>query len=178
MLSNTQHSYGLISKLLHWLNALLVLLLLAVGSYMVELSDEDVWYYRCLDFHQALGIFVWLLFWLSLIWRFVSPPPQALPEARLWAKFLRRLVHGAFKIILLVQPVLGYLFITSWGDPIEIYGMFEIPSVSQFSKDVREWLIDAHAYLAYFFAALLILHIAAALIQQFFLHKPVLKRMF
>ena len=45
---NTPDDYGLISKLLHWLIAAVMIGLIGVGWYMVQLSDEDVLYWRLL----------------------------------------------------------------------------------------------------------------------------------
>ena len=46
---NTEQDYGLISKILHWLIALIMISLIAIAWYMVRLSDEDVLYWRLLD---------------------------------------------------------------------------------------------------------------------------------
>jgi len=177
MLTNNQHTYGSISKLLHWLTAVLVIALLIIGSYMVGLSDEDIWYYRSLDLHQITGIVVWLLMWLTLLWRLITPPPQTLLTVGTWINRLRWLVHNLLKLMILIQPVLGYLFATSWGDPIEVYELFEIPALTEFSKRTSELIIDAHAYLAYSIAALITLHVLATLKHHFIDRDAVLKRM-
>jgi cytochrome b561 len=66
-----------------------------------------------------------------------------------------------------VLPLLGYLFAVSQGDPISVYGLFEIPSLVELDKSGADAVIDAHAFLAYGVAVLVVVHISAALKHHF-----------
>ncbi|KAB2838187.1 MAG: cytochrome b, partial [Burkholderiales bacterium] len=63
---------------LHWLAALLIIGGFALGLSMVDLpfSPQRIKYY---SWHKWIGISVWLLAVLRLLWRLVSPPPPLLP---------------------------------------------------------------------------------------------------
>ncbi len=177
MFTNNRHSYGSISKSLHWLSAALVIGLLILGHYITGLDNEKAWYYQCLDLHQTTGIVIWLLICLTLLWRLVTAPPQALPETSPWLNQLRWLVHNLLKLSLFIQPILGYLSVTSHGDPIEIYELMEIPALIELSKSSSELIVDLHTYLAYSLAALIMLHALAALKHHYIDRDNVLKRM-
>ncbi|MEJ2417556.1 MAG: cytochrome b/b6 domain-containing protein, partial [Exilibacterium sp.] len=60
-LGNTQTQYGLVTILLHWIIAILVIGLFALGLYMTDLTYYDPWYRKGPDLHRSLGIIVALL---------------------------------------------------------------------------------------------------------------------
>jgi len=72
-------TYTPIAKGLHWLMAVLILGLLALGLYMSDLplSPQKLQLY---SWHKWAGVTVFLLVWLRLAWRVTHRPP-ALPEA-------------------------------------------------------------------------------------------------
>ena len=52
---NTPEKYGIVSIFLHWLVALAIFGLFALGWYMVDLSYYDRWQNLSLTAHRALG---------------------------------------------------------------------------------------------------------------------------
>ena len=59
---NTHDEFGLISKALHWLIAVIMITLIVIGWYASGLDDETVLYWRMLDLHITLGLAMLLLF--------------------------------------------------------------------------------------------------------------------
>ena len=177
MIKNSQTRYGVVAKLLHWAIAAAMIALIAIGWYMVGLSNESIWYYRALDFHQTLGLCVLSLFVVKVIWLFASPNPSFVSSLQPWQRYAATSVHALFVIAIGLIPVSGYLFATSLGDPIPVYNVFEIPGIVRLSKSVSDWVIDFHAYYAYTCAGLIILHSLAALKHHFVDKDNTLKRM-
>ena len=177
MIKNDNQHYSFISRSLHWLIASAMIILIAVGWYMTGLSNENIWYYRALDFHQVLGLCVLLLFFVKITWLFVSPNPGFIASVAQWQRYIARTVHTFFVIAMAVIPLTGYVFATSVGDPIPVYNLFEIPGVLTLSKQASEWVIDIHAYSAYTCAALAVLHILVALKHHFVDRDKTLLRM-
>jgi len=174
--AQNQH-YSPVSKLLHWSIALFVIIQIPLGVYMVTLSNEDIWYYRCLDLHQLIGVSLLMLVAASILWRFVTPTPKALPTITRIQNAAAKTTHVTLSLILLIQPLLGYLFVTAWGDPLEIYAILKIPAITELNKDTSEKVIDIHAYLAYTLATLGAIHVIASL-KHHYIHKNlILKRM-
>jgi len=177
MLYNTPSRYGVVSKWLHWANAVLMLPMIGVGYYMTTLSDEDPLYFRLLDLHQVVGILIFCLFVLKGAWRFASPNPDlslVSQGAQLW---LARVVHAALFLSMAVIPVLGYLFATAQGDGIPVFDLFEIPGFMELKKAEADFVIDLHAVLAYSVAVLIMLHIYAAWKHRFIDKSAAVNRM-
>ena len=177
MIKNDDRHYGVFSKSLHWLIALAMIILIAVGWIMVGLSNESIWYYRALDFHQALGLAVLILFVVKIIWLWVTPNPEFIPTIAPWRRYAAHIVHTLFIVAMVLIPVSGYLFATSLGDPIPVYNLFEIPGVITLSKQMSKWVIDFHAYYAYTCAGLIVLHSLAVLQHHFVDKDDTLRRM-
>jgi len=163
MIFNTSSQYGVVSKLLHWLNALLMPPMIIIGYYQTTLSDENPLYFRLLDLHQATGLFILCLFMIKLAWRTISPNPDLSTVSSGLALRLAYSVHILLFSAMAGLPVLGYLFATAQGDGIPFFGLFEIPGLIELDKTTAENVIALHAVLAYSIAVLIILHIAAAL---------------
>ena len=177
MIKNNDRHYGLFSKSLHWLTASAMISLIAIGWYMVGLSNESIGYYRALDFHQVSGLGVLILFVVKIIWLWMSPNPQFVPTIARWQRYAAHTVHTLFIIAMVLIPISGYLFATSLGDPIPVYNVFEIPGVMTLSEPVSDWMINFHAYYAYTCAGLIVLHSLAALKHHFINRDDTLRRM-
>nr|MCS5564310.1 cytochrome b/b6 domain-containing protein [Oleiphilaceae bacterium] len=55
-LQNSPERYGLIAILIHWLVAVTVIGLFALGYWMVDLTYYDDWYKRAPDIHRSIGL--------------------------------------------------------------------------------------------------------------------------
>lgn len=173
---NSREAYGLVSKLLHWLIAVPVLALIPVGWYLGGLSEESVLYWRLLELHETLGISVFVLTLARIAWRGISPNPGLSSGLLPWERKAAALIHGALVAVLACIPVLGFLFVASDGEPIELYGMVAIPPIGQWSKGTREILFDLHGYAAYACAVLVVIHVLAAIKHHFVDRRSSLRR--
>lgn len=167
MLYNSPSQYGVVTKLLHGFVAPLLPAMIIVGYYMTTLSDQNPLYFRLLDLHEAVGLLLFCLFFIKVAWRMISPNPGL---ATVSSRVERRLAYGVHFLLLAamaVLPSLGYLFAVSQGDPISVYGLFEIPSLLELGKAEADSVINLHALLAYGVGALIVVHISAALKHHF-----------
>lgn len=164
---NTQESYGLIAKILHWLIAVIMIGLIGVGWYMVKLSDEDILYWRLLDLHEAVGLSLFILLPLKAVWMVVSPNPKYLPTQAAWERRVAAVVRWLFIVAILVIPLSGFLFVASNGEAVRLYHLITIPDIGGLAQGAREWLSDVHYYVSYGCAALIAIHILAALKHHF-----------
>ena len=76
---NSSRNYGLTSILLHWGVALTVVGLFALGLWMRGLNYYSQWYRTAPDIHKSVGLILLAVMVLRLVWRWLSPPPAALP---------------------------------------------------------------------------------------------------
>ena len=78
LIKNTPSQFGLLSKLLHWLIAILILGLIWLGWYMVDLTYYDKWYNDSLHYHKSLGILALALALVKIGWHQYTPAPGPL----------------------------------------------------------------------------------------------------
>lgn len=70
---NTSSRYGHISILLHWIAALAIYGMFALGLWMVTLGYYDIWYHRAPEIHKAVGMLLFAIIIFRVVWRFISP---------------------------------------------------------------------------------------------------------
>lgn len=177
LLKNSNNSYGAVSKLVHWIIAICILFLIWLGWWMVDLTFYSSWYYTAPNFHKALGIVVFCLAALKLIWHVVSPPPALQQDLRPLEKLGARLAHLILLASMFVIPLTGYLQTTVKGEGVSMFGLFELPALYQASERLRDISIDVHYYFSYALLVVITAHAGAAIKHQFIDKKQTLKRM-
>ncbi len=85
-LLNTASAFGLISRYAHWITATLILCLVPMGLFISVLRagspDSDEY----LAAHQSLGLAIFAVAILRLLWLRVSPPPKPPYALKLWER--------------------------------------------------------------------------------------------
>jgi cytochrome b561 len=177
MLKNSPRDYGLVTKLLHWLVALLLLGLIWLGWYMVDLSYYDPWYHDALTAHKALGMIVLGLGLAKIAWTVYSRLPKYSSSLKPWERISAHAMHLTLFVMMVAIPVTGYFISTSAGDAISIFGWFDIPALFTISDRQRDLAIDLHFYLTYATAGLVLIHALAAFKHQLVDRDGTLRRM-
>ena len=166
------------TRALHWLQAGLILGLVALGWWMTELSYYDRWYNDALFWHRALGLLVPLVAVGQVArrwWRAALPP-----LGKDWEQRAAAAMHRLFLLLMAVIPVSGYLISTSAGAAIPLPGGLAMPalsSLSALSDGAREAAVAVHYWSAYAIFALAALHASAACKHHFIDRDDVLRRM-
>ena len=158
---DTESGYGLVSRLLHWLMALAVFGLFALGFWMVDLDYYSPYYHSAPDLHKSIGILLLITLAVRFGWRLASARPDD-SDLTAWERSAAHVVHWAFYPLLLVLMVSGYLISTADGRPIEVFGWFSVPSPGE-NKGLEDIAGAVHKYLAYSVLALAAVHAAAAI---------------
>ena len=106
---NSETRYGIVAKSFHWLMAILIIAIFALGLYMVELSYYDRWYKDSLEIHKSTGLLIALLWLLRLAWKKASIAPKTL-SLHAWETKIAHLAHSpALAVIGLGTPFFGKL---------------------------------------------------------------------
>ena len=178
MLKNTIESFGLISKTLHWLMAMLILGLFAVGLYMTELEYYDSLYHTLPWWHKSIGLSVMILLIFRIIWKLNQANPAPLKTHKKWEVFLAHLIQRLFYGLTLLIGVSGYFISTAKGKGIEFFNLFEVPAIMQALEEDRADLIgEIHEFLAITLIVFAVLHVLAALKHHFIDKDKTLLRM-
>lgn len=162
-LRTTSERFGLISHLLHWSIAALMLFLIALGWYMVELDYYTSPYYELsYRLHESLGLLVFLFGIMGVVWRFAQRErPQHFP-LNPWEKWASRIVHVLLGFMVLGLPISGYLFAGGDRPGVGFFDLFYLPLLPAVLAEWEDIFIDFHYYVAYGGCALIGLHAAAA----------------
>ncbi len=176
-LANSTERFGLVSLALHWVMALLVIALFALGFYMTGLEYTDIWYHSAPEFHKSFGLLLFLLVLFRLGWRLGSVMPAFVPMPR-WESSAALAVHRLFYLLLLAIPVSGYLISTADGRGIEFFGLFEVPALISGVEGQEDAAGAVHLILAFSIIGLTGLHTAAACKHHFIDKDSTLKRIF
>lgn len=158
--SAARYSGGAI--LLHWLIAALLL-----ANIVVAFTMEDA--RSLMPLHKSIGITVLLLTLVRIGWRLTHAAPPLPATLAPWERIAARVTHGAFYLLLLAMPLLGWATSSAgkWGTGA-LFGIipwFDLPIAK--SDDLHEAMGEAHELAAYLTIALIALHVAGALKHQF-----------
>ncbi|ABV35827.1 cytochrome b561 [Shewanella sediminis HAW-EB3] len=167
MFRNTTNSYGRITILIHWVSALAVVGLFAVGFWMVDLTYYSTWYKTAPHLHKSFGVLLLMLTLFRLIWRQLNPKPAADPNHKEWEKRAGKLAHSAIYLLLLLIMFSGYLISTADSRGIWVFGWFELPGFGAFIDDQADIAGLIHQYAAYSLVGLALIHALGALKHHF-----------
>ncbi|GIZ10929.1 cytochrome b [Pseudomonas sp. NCCP-436] len=175
---NTPARYGLVSITLHWLAALAVFGLFALGYWMVGLSYYDPWRQTAPDLHKSIGLLLFALMLLRVLWRLFNPTPMALASHGRLTRLASKLGHGVLYLGLFGVMISGYLISTADGRGIEVFGLFSVPATVTDIPRQEDIAGAVHQYLAWGLVILAGLHALAAFKHHFFDRDNTLLRMF
>jgi len=173
-IKNSENHYGLIAITLHWMMAILLIALLALGLYMVGLPIglEKLKFY---GWHKEYGILALILVIIRIVWRFANITPQlSLP---LLEKLAARTVHWAFYGFMFAMPITGWLITSAAGLPVSFFGLFVLPNLIGPDDHLMKLFEEIHKWLGYGLIACIVLHTAAALKHHFINKDNILRRM-
>lgn len=176
-LRNTPTHYGFVQVLLHWVVALTVFGMFALGFYMVDLGYYDPWYRSAPDIHKSIGLLLLFVMLLRFGWRLSGSRPMALANHQPWEVVLAHLAHGALYLLIFSVLVSGYLISTADGSAIAVFGWFEVPSITGQIKGLEDWAGNVHRWCAWALVVLAGLHGLAALKHHLVDRDETLRRM-
>ena len=168
--------YHWLSRLFHWGMALGIFGLMAVGWYMGELDPKSELRGELRNLHKATGMLMLVLLLARVVWTRVVPAPDFPPTITHKEQKISSVMFKLLYLAMLLMPLTGYLWSATGGYPISFYGLFDVPLVPKheayfdLGHDIHEWAV-------YCGAALISLHILAAMKHHFVAKDGMLKRM-
>lgn len=172
--------YTALAIALHWLLALAILGLFAVGLYMADLPFSPL-RLKLYNWHKWAGVIVLALSVLRLLWRLTHRPP-ALPQAIAQAmpRWQTRAYHGTHHLLyalFFAVPLIGWAYSSAAGFPVVLFGQLPLPDLVAPSKALAELIKPWHEWSAFALVGLAGLHMAAALKHHFIDRDGLLARM-
>ena len=172
MLKSKPDHYGAMAVSIHWVSALLILVLLGSGFRAGNSVDPET-KATFLRVHVPVAITVLVLTVLRIFWwwRF-DLKPQPVQSSPLWQERMARVVHVAFYVVILGMIASGIgMMVLSGAAPVIFGGEGTLPDFHDYPPRVP------HGFGAFLLLALLVAHIGAALYHHFIRRDGLLRRM-
>ena len=160
---------------LHWIIAALIITAFALGWIMTDLEVSPL-KLRMFNWHKWVGITILLLLIVRLLWRLTHRPPVMLPMPK-WQRITANVTHVVLYVLLVLQPLSGWVYSNAAGYPIVYLGLIPLPTLVGKDKQVADVLMERHEFLGWLLLGVAALHILAALKHHFVDGDTTLKRM-
>jgi cytochrome b561 len=112
-LTNTFASYGLIARSFHWLMALLILSMIPLGKWAnlapFSTDAEFARKFMLFSIHKTLGVTLFGLAVLRILWRMTQTRPGLLHPDRRWENLLAATTHWLLYSSLILVPLTGWI---------------------------------------------------------------------
>ncbi len=161
---STQH-WGIVTKTLHWLMAIMIIGLLAAGFIMEGLENSNPLKFQIYQIHKSFGLTIMVLAALRLIWRFTGETPPLPAGTPAWQVASAHASHVSLYGLMVLMPLSGYVMTSAstLGIPTKYFGLFTVPHLIERNADLSSTASEVHEIVAFAFIAVLSIHILAAI---------------
>jgi cytochrome b561 len=96
-----------------------------------------------------------------------------------WEQIAARVSHAGLYVLMFLVSLTGWMVATTFRVPMtkDLLGIDVPPIVTTVDRSVRQWIEESHMVLAYLLAAVVLIHIVAALRHHMLKRNDVLRRM-
>lgn len=162
--------------ILHWAVALLIFTAFPLGLYMHDLPLSPT-KLRLYSWHKWIGVSIFLLAVLRVMWRTTHRPPALIEAMPRWEKLAAQTVHYLLYVLILIIPLSGWLMSSAKGVPTVWFGELPLPDLVARNKELGDLLMEVHESLNFTMLGLVLAHIGGALKHHFIGHDSTLARM-
>lgn len=190
-------SYTKTAKVLHWLIAIGIFGMFALGWFMSELPKEapkqmaydlfnlGVYTWNLseeisprtfyFNLHKSIGVTIFALILIRILWRITHRPPALLASYKAWESKLASGAHHLLYLLMVALPLSGIIMAIYSKYGIKWFGLELIKGLD--NKDMRELFYEAHEIIGLIILLVIIVHIIGALKHKFIDKDDTLKRM-
>lgn len=170
-------TYRLTARVLHWAIGLLILAMIAAGFAMVQEEFPQSVRNSLFIFHKNMGVLLFFAVLIRLTYRLLHRPPELPDTVDATQRKAAAASHFALYVLMIAMPVFGYVRVKAGGFPIESLDAWGVPSLVARSDELAALAKTAHYLGAIAIAAIVLLHIGAALYHGLVLKDGVFRRM-
>lgn len=194
---NSTTRYTRTAVILHWVIAIGIFAMFALGWFMTELPKEapkqmaydlfDLGLYTWrlaeeasprtfyFNLHKSIGVTLLALIVIRILWRVTHRPPAMLSSYRAWERKLATGTHHLLYLFMIALPVSGVIMATYSKYGIKWFGIPFIKGLD--NNEMREVFEQIHEIFGLIILVMIILHITGALKHKFIDKDETLKRM-
>jgi cytochrome b561 len=189
--------YTKTAVVLHWLIAFAIFGMFALGWYMADipkdapkqiafdlfdlgiytwqLSEEATPRTFYFNFHKSLGITIFALIIVRLIWRITHKPPAMLASYKPFERKLATAAHHLLYLLMIAVPVTGVLMSLYSKYGLMWFGIDLIDGLD--NKGLRELFVEAHEIIGIVMLLVIILHVIGGIKHKLVDKDDTMKRM-
>ena len=133
--------YHISQKIIHWLMALIIISLIAVGYIMQELPDNIK--FKIYGIHKSFGVIILALIFIRIFLRLYHKRPPYPEEITKFYATISRIVQYTLYILMLIMPISGYLMSNAKGYPVALFGL-KLPFIIAKNKEIADLATNIH----------------------------------
>lgn len=168
--------YDLMSRLNHWILAILMIGMIGYGFYIFEFMENGPSKRPMIGLHKSVGFLVLVLGAWRVVWRMGQGFKKDVGNPSIWMSWMVKFVHILLLAGILFMPISGLVGSYFSGRATSIFGWFSIPAGPK-SDTLSDLAYCAHSIFAYVLVGAIILHIVGSLKHHFIDRDTTLKRM-
>jgi len=194
---NVSNRYTKTAIVLHWLIAIAIFAMFALGWYMSELPKEgpkqmgfdlfDLGIYTWqlseeatlrtfyFNLHKSVGVTLLALVIFRLLWRITHKPPALLSSYSAFERKLATGAHHLLYLLMVVLPVSGLLMTLYSKYGLKWFGLEFLPGLD--NKGLRDVFKESHEIIGIIILVVIAIHILGALKHKFIDKDTTLQRM-
>jgi cytochrome b561/polyisoprenoid-binding protein YceI len=176
--TNSHSAYGTVSKVFHWLTALLILTVIPLGLIADRVALDAPLKVPLFSAHKTLGVIIFGVALCRILWAWTQEKPGDLHPERQAETLIAHIVHWLLYTALVVVPLSGWLHhaATSGFAPIWLPIGQNLPFIPK-NEALAEVFAGLHWVWSKILVASILLHIAGALKHQIIDKDVTLQRM-
>ena len=166
--------FAILSRILHWLMAVMLLTMLFIGVAMVASLGD---YHKLIAIHRPLGIMILVLAVIRLVNRMLTTLPPFPPTMSALERRIATTSEKLLYTLMLALPLVGWGMLSAGHYPIVMFGPVHLPPILPASPTLYAVLRKAHTILAFLLFATFLAHISAVLFHTIIIRDKLLNRM-
>lgn len=161
-IANSAEGFGWVTRVIHWLMALALLGMLALGTVLENMQPglANLWLY---GLPKTIGISLLALVVLRGLWHRLSPPPEPLGGVPRWQLQAATWVHRGLYALMIAIPLSGWIASSATGIDVMFADRWVMPVLAPVSEGWEKTGFAVHGALTKLLMALVALHVAGAL---------------
>jgi cytochrome b561 len=176
-MSDLPSRYSSTQKFLHWAMAVLIVVMVTVGLTMTNMGDgptKNALY----ELHKSTGLVVLTLALMRIAVRSTRsvPPLEPMPE---WQRKAAYASHYSMYVLIVLVPLMGWIATSYCCKPVNLFWTVPVslPIPDAPTMEAAKPLFLIHFTLAFMLAAIVTIHVTAALHHRFVRRDRTLARM-
>ena len=166
--------FAVLSRILHWLMAAMLLAMLFIGVAMVASLGN---YHRLVAIHRPLGILILILAAIRFVNRMLTTLPPFLPTMSERERFLASVSERLLYALMFALPLVGWGMLSAGHYPVVMFGPVHLPPILPANPTLYTVLRKTHTILAYGLFVTFLFHLGTVLFHTLIIRDGLLNRM-